>query len=178
MARIAYADITRPEVRPLADDIAAARGSVLHLYRMLLHSPPVAAGWLALLSAVRHDCTLPGSLRELVIMRIAHLNGAPYEADQHAPIALAEGVTQTQLDALPRWQDQADLFDERQRAVLELADAMTRAVHVDDDAFAAAKALFDERMLVELVVTVAAYNMVSRVLEALHIRSDDVTTAQ
>ena len=43
---------------------------------------------------------LPGDLRELVIMRVAYLNGAPYEADQHAPIALREGVSQAQLDAL------------------------------------------------------------------------------
>ena len=33
-------------------------------------------------------------------MRIAHLNRAPYEADQHAPIALKEGPGQQQLDAL------------------------------------------------------------------------------
>jgi AhpD family alkylhydroperoxidase len=172
VARLDYADITRPEARALAEEIATARGRVLHLYRMLLHSPPIAAGWLRLLSAVRRESTLAGSLRELVIMRVAGLNSAAYEADQHTPIALAEGITRAQLDALDDW-GASDLFDSRQRAVLRLTDAMTRGVQVDDAVFAEARAQFDPREMVELVVTVAAYNMVSRVLEALCIRSDD-----
>ena len=46
MARIPYADSQNPAVKPLADRIVAERGEVLHLYRMLLNSPPVAEGWL------------------------------------------------------------------------------------------------------------------------------------
>ena len=94
MARIPYADPERPETEALVGRIVRERGSVLHLYAMLLHSGPVAEGWLRYLTAIRHECALPGSLRELVIMQIAHLNGAPYEAEQHAPIALQEGLTQ------------------------------------------------------------------------------------
>src|ERR1700754_2075992 len=98
MARIPYADMAAPEGRPLVDRIVAERGSVLHLYQMLLHSPPIAEGWLKLLTAVRQQSTLAGSLRELIIMRVAVLNGAAYEAEQHAPIALKEGITQAQID--------------------------------------------------------------------------------
>lgn len=172
MARIPYADIGQPETRPIVDAIVAQRGSVLHLYRMLLQSPPVAEGWLAFLTAIRHRCSLPGDLRELVIMRIAIVNGAPYEADQHAPIALEEGMTQAQLDALADWQA-SDRFTPRQRAVLALADSMTRDVHVPDAVFDAVRPHFAARELVELVATIAAYNMVSRFLEALAIHSDD-----
>ncbi len=93
MARIPYADPNKPETKELADRIVRERGGVLHLYAMLLHSGPVAEGWLRYLTAIRHECALPGSLRELVIMQIAHLNGAAYEAEQHAPIALKEGLT-------------------------------------------------------------------------------------
>src|SRR5215208_2836087 len=103
VARIPYADPDRPEVQDIVRRITAERGSVLHLYRMLLHSPPVAAGWLACFTAIRQQSSLPGDLRELVIMRIAIVNGASYEAEQHAPIALREGLTQAQLDALPDW---------------------------------------------------------------------------
>ena len=92
MARLPYADTGTPEARPLVEKIVAQRGSVLHLYQMLLHSPPLAEGWLAYLTAVRQKLALSGALRELVIMRVAVLNGAPYEAEQHAPIALKEGL--------------------------------------------------------------------------------------
>ncbi len=176
MARIDYADIARPETKPLVDRIAAERGSVLHLYQMLLHSPPVAEGWLAYLTAIRQKSSLPGEIRELVIMRIAHLNGASYEADQHAPIALREGVAQEKLDALGDWPSEA--FDPRERAVLAYADAMTRTIQVPDHVFAAVREHFDERLVVELTATIAAYNMVSRFLEALEIHSHDKRSAR
>jgi alkylhydroperoxidase family enzyme len=172
MARIAYADLNNPEAKPLVDRIVAERGAVLHLYQMLLHSPPIASGWLNYLTAIRQQSTLPGGLRELVIMRIAVLNGAPYEAEQHAPIALREGISQTQLDDLDNWQ-QSKSYDATQRAVLAYTDAMTKEIHVSPEVFAAVKAVLTERLLVELTATVGAYNMVSRFLEALQIHSHD-----
>ena len=166
MARLPYADLTHPEAKPLVDRIVAERGSVLHLYQMLLHSPAVAGGWLNYLTSIRQLSTLPGDLRELVIMRVAAINGAPYEADQHAPIALKEGVSQAQLDALNDW-EASDLFDERERAVLAYTDAMTRQVQVPEPVFQAAKAAMgSEKLIVELTATVAAYNIAARFLDA------------
>jgi AhpD family alkylhydroperoxidase len=172
MARIPYADLTSDERQPLVDRIVAERGSVLHLYQMLLHSPPVAEGWLKYLTAIRQQCSLSPALRELVIMRVAVVNGAPYEAHQHAPIALKEGLTQAQLDALPDWAGSPHYSDE-QRAVLAMCDAMTKQVQVPRATLEAVRAFLDDRELVELVATVAAYNMVSRFLEAFDIHADD-----
>jgi len=172
MARIPYADPDQPDLAVLVGRVVAERGSVLHLYRMLLHAPEVAEGWLALFTAVRQRSGLAGALRELAILRVAALNGAPYESDQHAPIALAEGLEPHQLDAVADWED-SDAFDDVQRAVLAYTDAMTRSVHVPDAVFEEVRRHFDDRGMVELTVTVAGYNMVSRVLEALAIRSDD-----
>ncbi|WP_442595393.1 carboxymuconolactone decarboxylase family protein [Parapusillimonas sp. JC17] len=172
MARLPYADLTHPEVSPLVDQIVAERGSVLHLYQMLLQSPPVARGWLNHLTGIRQQSSLAGDIREMVIMRIAILNGAPYEADQHAPIALKEGMSQAQLDALDAWEGSA-LFNEKERAVLAYTDAMTRHVQVPDAVFDDAKQHFSQREMVELTATIATYNMVSRFLEALQIHSHD-----
>src|SRR4051812_11019111 len=174
MARLPYADPNKPETKELADRVVRERGSVLDIYAMSVHSGPVGEGWLRYLTAIRHQCALPGSLRELVIMQIARLNGAAYEAEQHAPIALREGLTQAQVDALPNWKA-SDLFDPRQRAVLAYADAMTRDVRVPDEVFAAIRPAFDDRRLVELTATIAGYNMVSRFLEALKLHGGDET---
>src|SRR3546814_3374924 len=92
---------------------------------MLMQGPPVARGWLNHLTGIRHNSSLPGDLREMVIMRIAIVNGAAYEADQHAPIALKEGMTQGQLDALNDWES-SSLFSAKERAVLAYTDTMTR----------------------------------------------------
>jgi AhpD family alkylhydroperoxidase len=172
MARIPYADCRSEAARPLAERIVAERGSILHLYQMLMHSPPVAEGWLHYLTAIRQKSSLPGALRELIIMRVALLNRAPYEADQHAPIALREGVPQAKLDALNQWESSL-LFDASERAVLAYTDAMTRQVQVGGDVFAAVSGLYPPQQLIEITATVAAYNMVSRFLEALQIHSHD-----
>ena len=172
MARLPYADLTTPQAQPLVERIVAERGSVLHLYQMLLHSPPLAEGWLAFLTAVRHKLSLPGDLRELVIMRVAILNGAPYEAEQHAPIALAEGLSQAQLDALGDWPT-AQVYTPLQQDILALTDAMTRDIQVPEERISALREQLGEKCLVELVATIGAYNMVSRFLEALQIHSED-----
>jgi alkylhydroperoxidase family enzyme len=73
---------------------------------------------------------------------------------------------------LPNWQD-ATVFSEQERAALRLTDTMTRDIHVARETIHAVREYLDERQTVELVATVAAYNMVSRFLEALQIRADD-----
>ena len=172
MAHLPYADLNRSELQPLVQRIQAERGSVLHLYQMLLHSAPLAEGWLGFMTAVRQQLGLPGALRELVIMRVAQLNGAPYEAQQHEPIALKEGVTQAQLAALPQWTE-SDAFNELERAVLQLCDTMTQQVQVPRATLLAVQQQLGDAQTVELVATIASYNMVSRFLEALHIHGDD-----
>ena len=172
MAHLPYADLTETALQPLVERITRERGSVLHLYQMLLHSPPLTEGWLGFLTNVRQRLNLDGGLRELVIMQVAHLNGAPYEAEQHAPIALANGITKEQLAALPEWQSEPS-FSAVQRAALRLTDAMTRRVQVLAEDIDAVRVHLDERQTVELVGTIAAYNMVSRFLEALQSHSND-----
>ncbi|MGP1677586.1 MAG: carboxymuconolactone decarboxylase family protein [Burkholderiales bacterium] len=167
MARISYPDQSEPEIAPLVERIKAERGKIFNLYGMLLHSPPVAEGWLALLTAIRQKCSLSGRIRELVITRIAVINGAEYEFRAHAPLAMKEGVSQLQIDALH--DGKFDVFDDLERGVLVYCDSMTRDVHVPDAVFEAVRVHFNERELVELTATIAAYNLVSRFLEAMQI---------
>ena len=107
-------------------------------------------------------------MREMVILRVAVLNRAPFEFDAHLPHALRAGLSEAKIAAL-REDRPADVFSPLERAVLDLADTMTREVQVPDAIFDPLARHFDARALVELVAIVAAYNMVSRFLEALNI---------
>lgn len=163
---------THPQHAELIARIRSQRGGkLLNLYATLLHSPPLAEGWLALLTAVRQQTRLDGPIRELVILRVALLNGARYEFNAHIPFALGEGLSQQQIDALSDWRG-SSLFDPRQQAVLAYVDVMTRDIHVPDPVFEPLRQYFDARELVELSVTVAAYSMVSRFLEAVQVDLD------
>ncbi|WCT05753.1 carboxymuconolactone decarboxylase family protein [Rhodococcus qingshengii] len=172
-----------PYPGPAGDEAAAAverriadeRGEVLAIYKMLMHAPQMADGWRALLTQVRRNADLPGLLRELVIMRVAALNGARYEAAHHRPIAIAEGLRPDQLTAVadPNLRAVAgDLFDNAAADVLSVTDSLTRDLRVDDHALARLADRLGPRQTVELVVTIGAYNMVSRFLVAFDINDE------
>lgn len=159
---------THPQLAAIEASIKAQRGDISLLYQVLLNSAPLAEGWEKMLSAVRNRSSLPPDIREMVILRVAVLNRAPFEFEAHTPVARKVGVSEAKLVAL-RHDKLGAPFAPLERAVLALTDAMTRDVQVPDTLFEPLRAHFDTRALVELVATVAAYNMVSRFLEALRI---------
>ncbi|ROV93921.1 hypothetical protein VSDG_06311 [Cytospora chrysosperma] len=178
---------TTPEDQAVRDRIAARRAprGLTPLDLALLHSPPVADGWNSLLGAVRTRTALAADLRELAICRVAVVNRAWYEWAHHAPLAAAAGVPAAALELLKARPGALGVnaaaspggdgegarggLDERQWAVLCLADEMTRNVEVADETFAVVRGLFEEREVVEIVATVACYNCVSRFLVALDV---------
>ncbi len=161
---------TKPELAAQEAQIMAERGRISELYGVLLNSPPIAHGWEQMLSAVRNRNSIPAGLRELVILRVAVLNRAPYEFDAHVPHALAAGVSAEAVEASRGVPLAADApFTEAQRVALRLADAMTRDIDVPDALYAEVRQHFDVQGQLDLVATVAAYNMVSRFLVALQI---------
>jgi len=176
MPRIAYQSEDLAEPAALVAAIRARRGGrLLHLDRMLLHSPPLAAGWNGFLKAVRSELTLDPRLRELAMCAVASLNGAYYEFHHHAPEFLRAGGTPAQADALRQPEAAllgADVFDGPALAALRLTIEMTRHVAVDDATFDAAHAALGDRGMVELVGVIATYNMVSRFLVALGIEPE------
>jgi AhpD family alkylhydroperoxidase len=163
---------TRPELAEIERNILGARGRISLLYRALLNSAPIAAGWEQLLTAVRNRTLVPPALRELVILRVAVLNRARFEFDAHVPHARAAGVPDAKIDALHALPPRAEAgvpFDDDERLALALTDAMTCDVEVPDAIFDRLRPRFDDRGIVEIVTTVAAYNMVSRFLVALRL---------
>lgn len=159
---------TRPELRTTEDKVIASRGKITLLYQVLLNSPAICEGWEQLMTAVRYKTSLSDRLRELIILRIAVLNDAPYEFNAHAPIAEKAGVTPAEIEAVRQTPPGAAL-SEHERRVLALTDAMTRDIHVSDALFDSVTQGMSDTEKVEIAATVASYNMVSRFLVGLHV---------
>jgi alkylhydroperoxidase family enzyme len=117
-----------------------------------------------LLAAALVSRTGPGKLRELPIMAIAVLNKAEYEWLQHEPEFVKAGGTPEQLAAL-RKLDPAP-FDAKERAALQLTVEMTRDVQPKQATIDAVRKLLPDDQVVELIGTIAGYNMVSRFVVA------------
>src|SRR5262249_7009322 len=120
MARIPLIEPDQhPEFEPILAKIRSGRrGTIINVYKLLLHTPAIAEIWLALLNAVLWRVDLDGRLREIVILRIGYLNRCSYVVNQHVPLLSApEGLTQAECDALADWRSTA-LFSARERAAL------------------------------------------------------------
>ena len=172
MARVPLIGEERSDLAPFIERVKAARGKLINLYRVLLNSPPVAESWLEFNSAVRFSTTLDPALREMLILRVAVVNGAEYQAQIHgASHALKAGVTRAQIEGLADWRA-STLFTVAQRAALAWADAMTKDIDVPDALHSELERHFDDRQIVEITVLVGAYNMHTRVARALKIDSE------
>jgi alkylhydroperoxidase family enzyme len=143
MARISYIhENDHPELGELIAKIRAGRrGALINVYKLLLHSPSLAAIWLEFVSAARFKVELEGRLREIVIVRVAHLNRTAYVFKQHVPqLSAPEGLSDAECDALADWRS-AKTFSARERAALAYTDAMTRDIAVPDEVFDALRAI-------------------------------------
>lgn len=179
--RIPYTDnppkFSNPEEQDILKSVQARRGErgLIPLDLALLHSPPVAGGWNALLGAVRTKTTLTADVREIAICRVALVNEAWFEWDAHLPILAQafekEGNVAERLEKIEEKHphDKGPLSD-AQWAALRYADEMTRHVKVHSTTLHALKEVgMNDKEIVELTATVASYNMVSRFLVALDV---------
>jgi alkylhydroperoxidase family enzyme len=173
--------ITEP---PPAEAIEAYRailarrgGKLLNLDRMLLNSPEFAQGWNTMFGIIRGKLSVSLKLRELAICAVGVMNRADYEYVAHAPIFLSAGGTQEQLDAIKKGGPDAigdtELFDESERATLALTYEMTRNVAVEKATMAKVRSVLPTQQVVELIGTIAGYNMVARFLVATGIDPEE-----
>lgn len=159
---------TKAELAALEAKILQERGNISPLYQILLNAPEIAQGWEALLTAIRNRNSLSPAIREMIILRVAVLNRANYEFDAHAPHAIKAGMSQEKIESL-KDSTISDVFDEKECLILKLTDVMTQDIQVPDTVFDQVRPYFNDQEILELVATISAYNMVSRLLNALHI---------
>ncbi|KAI4652680.1 uncharacterized protein J4E79_008987 [Alternaria viburni] len=175
-------NFTSEEDKAVEQRVRQRRGEkgLIALDRTLLHAPPVADGWNSFLGSIRTKTSLPTSIRETAICRVAVLNKAWYEWESHSPILeSAEDVTKAQVLAVLNSKPREPLADlgEKLGAVLAYTDAMTLDVRVPDSVFEQLKMVgFSEKEIVEITATVAAYNCVSRFLVALDVGERNAQT--
>lgn len=164
--------ISRLPVAPLPASasrrLAALGRDPINLHQALAHAPSLLAPLLDLIHALRFDTTVDRGLRELMICRIAQLEGSAYELAHHLPMAAESGLGSEQLEALDHWRD-ADCYTAPQRAVLAYAEHLGTGAARDDEAL---DACFTPAEQTELTVTGATYIALARMLRALDVRID------
>jgi 4-carboxymuconolactone decarboxylase len=150
-----------------------ARRGNLNVFRLLANVPHVFVGWTQMVDELFDSPTFSLRMREVVILRVAHLQGSRYELAQHVGIARGAGLTEQQINAII---DTDDLdgagFSRTERAVLDVVTELCGTHRLADDSFAAARAALGDEALTELLMLVSCYYGLALVLNAVDLDVD------
>jgi 4-carboxymuconolactone decarboxylase len=169
MTRIALADLDQqPEsIR----EWAGRRGS-LNVFRLLLNAPNVFPGWTSMVDELYASPTFDARLREIIVLRVANLQGSAYELAQHLPLGRAAGLTEQQLDALATGELSEAGFSPTELTALEVVTELCTTKHLRSESFASARAVFGDAALTELLMLVSCYYGLALVLNAADLDID------
>jgi alkylhydroperoxidase family enzyme len=159
-------------LRAVHDRVHAGIGRWPNLYAMLANAPALLDAWVEFAWALRSVPESDRRLRELAIMRVAQLTGSEYEWQAHWFMATDAGVPAEALTALGRWRE-SPLYSEDEQVVLEAADILTDTGELTEGVRRRLLARLGEQQTVEVVLTIAFYSCVRRVLGGLGVPPDE-----
>lgn len=147
-------------------------GKVLNAARVWARSPKLFLGVAILYGMVdRRSSPIEPALRSLITVRVSQINDCPFCVDLNSATLLKRGASLEKVAALGTWRN-SGLFDERERAALEYAEAMTLSEEgVGEVRVAALRGHFGDDAIVELTGLIAFQNLSSKFNAALGVPS-------
>jgi len=108
--------------------------------------------------------TLPVILQELVRLRASQINGCNFCKGMHTDAAKKHGETDGRLAVLANWTT-SDLFDEKERATLEVAEAVTIIADqgLSDELYSKVAKFLSAEEIAQLIVLIATVNAWNRI---------------
>jgi len=163
MARLPYLD---------ADQLPAEQRDLLkrpiNLTRLLVNSPGMAKAFHGVGGYIRNKSTLNPRLRELAILQVGWMEKSEYEFTHHVKIGKEFGVTDEDIQNLFLETDgKISTLEPLARTILKGAREMVRELAMSDATFAEIKKELSNEHMVDLVLTIAFYCAVVRVLATM-----------
>ena len=165
MARIPYPDSqqTDDKARAILEKLPA-----LNILRMLSHSSAVLEGVAVMGNALLANGTLDPVLREIAIIRTGVLKQSAYEVHQHQRIGRQLGMSEELLAAIHEG-PHAAAFSPLQQQVMRLTDDVVANSRASDATFAPLGSQLSPAQMVELLICIGFYTMVSNFLNSMDI---------
>ena len=157
-----------------------ARRGELNLFRLLAHAPAVFVGWAQMVDEMLDSPTFTPRMRELIILRVAYLQGTPYELSQHMELARSAGLTERQIDAIvdANGDYEAAGLSRTERVVLDAVTELCTTRHLREESFATVHPALGDEALTELLMIVSCYNGLALVLNAVELDIDTTSRLQ
>ena len=168
MARLPYIepDQVAPEYRDMLK-----RNTNLH--KLLVNSPDMARAFSGLGGYIRFKSKLDPRLRELAILQVGWLEKSEYEFTHHVKIGKEFGVTDEDIKGLmAETEGKPSQLEPLARAILRGAREMVKDLGMSDATFAEIKQHLTDEHMTDLVLTIAFYCAVVRVLATMKIDNE------
>jgi len=124
----------------------------------------------------RKSSPLSPTLRSLVTVRVSQINWCRFCVDINSMVLAKRTGSMGKVEQLENWRT-SELFDDKERAVLDYAEAITYSDRqVTDEMVTKLKEYFDENAIVELTGLVAFQNLSSKFNSALEVPSQGFCT--
>jgi alkylhydroperoxidase family enzyme len=163
MARLPYIDVDQlpPEHKELLK-------RPINLTRLLVNSPGMARAFHGIGGYIRNKSTLDSRLRELAILQVGWMEKSEYEFTHHVKIGKEFGVTDEDIQNLfLETEGKPSKLEPLAKAVLRGAREMVRELAMSDATFAEIKKELSNEHMTDLVLTIAFYCAVVRVLATM-----------
>jgi len=165
MARLPYLDKD-----DLTDEDKEIVKRPINLNRVIAHSPEAARKFSGIGNYIRFGSSLDPRLREMAILQVGYLTKNAYEYSHHLKIGRDFGVADDDVVAIETETAGGDSgLPALDRAILRGTREMTKQMKVSNDTYAVWMEHLSEAHIVDLVMVIAFYNGVVRLLGALEI---------
>jgi alkylhydroperoxidase family enzyme len=168
----------RREIGPINSVIAAIARRVARtrnaprVFTTLARHRRLFRAWLRFAGRLMPGGKLPRSDTELVILRVSVNCGSDYEWDHHVALGRRAGLRDEQIARVGDGPD-ADVWSERERALLRATDELARDHVIGEPTWTALRAHYDERQLIELCLLAGHYEMLAGALNSLGVQPDE-----
>lgn len=117
----------------------------------------------------RRSSPLDPVLRSLLTVRVSQMNWCSFCVDINSATLASRAGSTAKIEDLEAWRN-SELFDAKERAALEYAEAMTdSSQRVTDELVERLRSFFDEDAIVELTGLIAFQNLSSKFNSALDV---------
>jgi 4-carboxymuconolactone decarboxylase len=134
----------------------------------LVRHPALTKAFLTLNVHLLFQSSLPVRLRELAILRVAHVRDCIYEWNHHREAALAEGITEEEIAAVTR----GEAADPVEQLILRAVDELDDKSNLSDATWDGLCAHLDEHQRMDLIFTIGTYNTLAAAFNTFGIRSE------
>ena len=164
--------LPRDEELPEEARKALARIPPINIFRMMANATASLRPFMDFAASILIHSELEPRKREIAILRVAHVTRSEYEWTQHVRLARNLGVTDAEIDAIAARGPVTGL-DEEGRLLCRVAEEISVAVRLSDEALAAILERYGRRQATELILCCAYFNMVSRFLESTRVELEE-----